>query len=121
MQVIQNKGLRYIKGIKKGDKIKMETLHKELDIDPLNVRIDRMANKALNKMKEQYHFPKNQVPTVNYKYSDFSIQTPPSRTKRKSMALRIEQKILKPRGHKSSIKIEPPVDKWKPPTPIYTG
>ena len=84
MQVVQNKDLRFIKNLKKNYRVRMKDLHQELQIDPINVRIDMMSNKTINRMKELYLVSKHQDNTALYKYSDYTIQDTPSRTRRKS-------------------------------------
>ena len=121
MQKLQNRALRFIKGVKLSDRVNMENLHKELNIDPMNVRLDRLTNKSLNKMKEMYYLPKNQQREVMYKYSDYALTEPPIRLRRKSLAERIDKHILKPRYHRNFIKDEPICTDWQPPEPIYTG
>ena len=56
--VIQNSALRFIKGIKKRERVSAASLHEELNIDPLNIRLDKLACKVYNSMKTKYHYQK---------------------------------------------------------------
>lgn len=86
----------------------------------MNVRLDKLACKTLNNMKHKYYVTKNSPTDVTYKYSDFELEGEPIRTKRKSLAAKIEKHILKPRKHKSFIREERPWENWQPPPPIFT-
>ena len=121
MQIIQNNGLRFAHGIKKSDRKKISELHTETNIEALNIRINKLSNKMLNKLKE-IHFPKNNNNTNDtyYKYGDYTITTPPIRNKKQTLAQRINKNILKPNFIKNTILHEPTTTQWQPPTPIYT-
>ena len=121
MQGVQNKALRFVKGLRKGDRVRMSDLHDELGFEPINVRIDQLANKMINKMKDLYYIPKDQPRLVNYKYSDFTITTPPLRSHRKTLVQKINKHILKVRKHKLLFKSEPSIANWSPPTPIFVS
>ena len=99
----------------------MKTVHEELDIEALNVRINRLKNKTLNKMKQIYYNTQNQDDNLTYKYSDFTIQIQPHRKKRRTVAQRIERNLLKPRGQRNTIKDEIDIDEWTKPDPIYSS
>ena len=119
LQRIQNSGIKFIKGYKRGDRVKMKTQHENLKIDPINVRVSKLNNKMLNKMKELYHLPKNQERFICYKYSDFEIEAEPIRSRKRSLAQHIEKYILKPRATINHIKKEKSREDWEPPNPIY--
>ena len=121
MQILQNRALRFIKGIKKSDRINMKSIHEELKIMPINVRIDYLANRCLNKMKEKYINKNNDISEVTYKYGDFKIEGEPIRTKRRSLADRVQKYILDPKKHKNIIKDEKSTSEWEPPDPIYSS
>ena len=121
LQKIQNRGLRFIKNIKFKDKIKMKTVHEELDIEALNVRINRLKNKTLNKMKQVYHVTQSQEKNLTYKYSDYTIQIEPHKKKSRTIAQRIEKYLLIPRGQKNIIKEEKSIENWQKPEPIYSS
>ena len=118
--VIQNSALRFIKGIKKRERVSAASLHEELDIDPLNIRLDKLACKVYNIMKTKYHVSKNSHTEANYRFPDYEIEGNPLRTKRKSLAEHIEKYILKPRRHKNAIREEILWENWKAPPSIYT-
>ena len=89
-------------------------------IEPFNVRLDRLACKTINKMREMYITPHNRIKESNYKFSDYIIEDQPIRSRRKSLADKIDKYILKPRKHLNILKTEKSWDQWEPPTPIYT-
>ena len=51
----------------------MKKVHKELDLMPLNARINRLTNMANNVIKNLYLPPKNYKRNICYKHSDFTI------------------------------------------------
>ena len=120
LQVVQNKGLRFIKNVKFKDRVNMKDIHQELNIEPINVRISRLKNKVVNRMKENYYVKQNQDRNIFYKFSDFTLSHPPIRKRRYTVAQRIERNILNPRGHNNIIKQEPSIDNWQEPEPIYS-
>ena len=93
MKTVQNSGLRFVKGIKLKDKKKVSELHEETGIEYLNIRLSRMANKTLNKMKEIHHIPKHKTRATKYKYSDYEIPQSPHKPRKRSLAQRIEKYI----------------------------
>ena len=121
LQVVQNKALRFMKGITLKDKARSKDLHKEFNIDPVNIRLDRLACKFLNTMKDMYHIPKRLNRNTKYKYSDFIIEGEPVRTRRRSLADSIEKHILNKRNHNNPIRMEKLLSDWTPPHPIYNG
>ena len=94
-------------------------MHNEANMEPLNVRIDRQYHKILNKMKQEYYVTKDQTKEINYKYSDYTINQPTLRTRRRTIAQRIRKYITGPNFHKDIIKDITPMERWKPPDPIY--
>ena len=120
LQVVQNRALRFISNIKQSDRVKMQTLHEEHNIEAFNVRLDKLANKSFNKMKELYYISKNENRITKYKYSNFEINIEPKRKRRKSLAERIDKHLIVKRRHKNPIKWVKPLDKWLPPPSIYT-
>ena len=121
MQVVQNNAIRFILNVKQSDRTNMEKAHKELDLLPLNIRISKLANKVNNKAKDYYIPSKNNKRPKIYKYSDYEIENPPLRKQRKSLFERVNSKILKVRNHKPLFKNLKSIEKWVPPTPIYTS
>ena len=121
IQVIQNKGIRFIKNAKLSDRLNMERTHNALKIEPFNIRINKLANKFENKTKDTF-FPKpNEVSNVLYKYSEYTITEPPRRKRRKTLFQKLNKNILQHRNHALILNKVVPIDKWKPPPPIYTG
>ena len=72
-------------------------------------------------MKELYYIPKNVNREIIYKYSEYSIEQEPLRSRRKSLANHIDKYILKERFQNNPIKNIKPLSDWVPPPPIYTG
>ena len=58
LQTLQNRALRFVKNVKLSDRIKAKDMHEELEIEPVNVRLEKLACKSLNKMKSLYYIPK---------------------------------------------------------------
>ena len=121
LQTLQNNGLRFAKGAKLNDRIKITDLHQELHIEPLNIRIDKQNNKMLNKMKELYFppFDNSSQYFPSYKFGDFVLTSPKKRNKKQTVAQRINKFILKPNSHRNFIKNVPSQNNWTPPEPIY--
>ena len=111
-QVFQNNCLKFVKNVKKRDRINMEDLHAELKIEPLNIRIDKMANKTLNKIREMYHIPKDEERFTTYKYSAYEIKDQPFRKRKMTIAERINKFLIKPRSQTNVIKSEPERHMW---------
>ena len=119
--MLHNRALRFIKGVSRSDRITAKSLHEDLNIEPMNVRIDRLACKSINKMKSLYNsIPKNENRVTRYKYSDYCIEEQPLRNRRRSVADHIDKYILKPRGHDNLLKKERSWEDWQAPPPIYT-
>ena len=70
-------------------------------------------------MKDMYYVTKDQDNEITYRFSDYTITQPPIRTRRRTIAQRINKYIIKPNNHKDIIKGVTSLDKWKPPDPIY--
>ena len=94
-------------------------MHESLDLETFNVRISKLNNKMLNKMKEIYHIPKTENRYVRYKYSEYGINEPPIRERKRSLAQRINKYILRPANIPNPIKTVRPRDDWEPPDPIF--
>ena len=62
LQKVQNKGVRFITNTKLNDRLKSENLHVMAKIEPINVRIHKLAKKTLYKLKENYTSENNQFP-----------------------------------------------------------
>ena len=121
MQIVKNDAIRFILNVKKSDRTNMENAHKELDLLPLNIRISKLANKVNNKAKDYYISSKNYKRPKIYKYSEYEIENPPIRKRRKSLYERVNSKILKIRNHQPIFKKLKSIEKWVPPSPIYTS
>ena len=82
MQKIQNRALRFVKNLKLSDRKRSKDLHEELKMTPLNVRINKLANKSANKMKALFHYEEGHHPLPSYKYdTDYEINEDPHLSK----------------------------------------
>ena len=118
IQVVQNDALRFVLNIKRSEKKKIIDIHSKLKMEPMNVRIDKLANKMLNKMKDMYFYKRDNKPIVNYKYDEYIIKMKPIRPKSQSLAKKIEKNILKPNFINNPIKNVTTISDWKPPDSI---
>ena len=121
LQILQNNCLRFVKGVKLSARKNITDMHHDLKVDPLNIRLSKLNNKIINKMKDLY-FPTNGTIAPDdacYKYGDFIISTPPLNKKKLTIAQRINKFIIKPNHHPNVIKDVPSPATWEPPDPIY--
>ena len=70
-------------------------------------------------MKEIYFTSKDNLREFNYKFSDYKIEDPPIRKRRRTMAEKIDKYLIKPNHQQNLIKLTPPVELWVPPEAIY--
>ena len=96
----------------------MENLHTYLKIDPLNIRLQKLASKGINKLREQYLCNKDNTIVKPYRFSDFEIDLPPHKTKKRTIALRIKKYIYKSNRIGLLRNCNKP-ESWKTPSPIY--
>ena len=121
LQIIQNNCLIFVQGVKLSDKKKVTEIHKELNIQPLNIRISKSNNKLINKCKEiQYPQPEDNT-LITYKFSDYIIEDQPKRKRKMTIGQRIHKFILNTNHLNNFIKEEPITSNWIPPTPIITN
>ena len=120
LQRVQNKSLRFVANVKLSDKKKSKDIHEALKVESINVRLNRLSNKLLNKMKDNYMYKRNNAPVINYKFSDYEITSEPINKKSKTLAKTIDEKILRPRFARNPIKDEINYSDWRPPQPIYS-
>ena len=93
LQRVQNKSLRFVANVKLSDKKKSKDIHEALKIESINVRLNRLSNKLLNKMKDNYMYKRNNAPVINYKFSDYEITSEPINKKSKTLAKTIDEKF----------------------------
>ena len=121
LQKMQNNSILFVENIRRNDRKRMSEVHDNLKLDALNVHVDKLCNKMINKMREIHYLPKREPRSITYKYSDYSIQVPPIRTRRKSIPQHMDKYLFQPRNQRNKIKDEPSIDNWKAPTPIYSS
>ena len=114
-QRVQNKATRFITNTKLKDRKKSSDLHKQLNLEPLNIRFTNLSLKQSQKIHETYLLDN---PTFN-KNSTFEITEPPIKPKQESLAKHILTFIFRtptdcPWSDSADIQ-----DK-QPPNPIYT-
>ena len=118
---ILNRGLRFSKNLRLSHRKRSKDLHDELKIQPLNTRIDKLSNKALNKMKALFYYEEGHHPKPTYKYDpDYEINDDPIYLKLPSLAQKIDEVILQPLSITNPIRNAPELHDWKPPPPVYT-
>ena len=120
LQKVQNKGLRFIKNVKLKDKVRTKYLHEVTKIEPLNIRLNRLAKKMAYKAKEKYLNKNNESDDIFYRLSDYIIEEPPLKKKKKSLIMRIN-KYIYGKGSRKSLLHSLPKDEanWPTPGPIY--
>ena len=119
LQTIQNRSLRFILNVKLKDKIKSSYIHKRLKMEPVNLRLRKLAKKMLYKAKSKYLQHEEEYQYTIYKLSDYSIEEPPLRTKRRSVAERINKYIYKTPDRKNVLHSLPKESLWQDPNPLY--
>lgn len=125
LQSVQNKALRFILDIQLKDRVKTQLIHDKLKIDPLNIHTHKLAAKCVNQIRNNYLCTSNNTSTIPYKFSDYVINFPPSRKKRRTLALRIKKYVYKPIQSKKLKNYKPLLlknnipDKWISPLPIF--
>ena len=94
LQKIQNRATRYITNTKLSDRISSETLHTQLKLDPINIRLEKLSYKSLNKIKNLLLTPnEDQDILIYYKHSQFEITRTPHSEKQDTIAQRILNNI----------------------------
>ena len=87
---------------------------------PLNVRINKLANKSANKMKALFHYEEGHHPLPSYKYDTaYEINKDPIYLKLPSLSQRIDREIFQPLSLPNPIITAPELHQWKPPLPIF--
>ena len=117
LQKIQNRALRFVNNKKLSDRISNINLHEISKIEPINIRLSRIAGKALFKMKNIYIPNEENETYFNIKQSpNFTIETPPLKNKKQSLASKINNKIFTEEDHNPKI-FELPEDSSQFPKP----
>ena len=94
LQKIQNAATRFITNNSLRNRIRCEELHQEAKLEPVNVRLNKLKIKILNKIHDTY-MPSNDLYPVSINYaSDFSISDPPRKNRKISVAKRIINNIF---------------------------
>ena len=118
LQIVQNRALRYILNHKLKDKVKISAMHEKLKIEPINLRLNKLAKKMLYKAKDRYCSKHNTADDIFYRLSDYAIEDPPLKTKKRSISERINKYVYNKSGRKSVLHSLPDETKWKTPTAL---
>ena len=127
LQLIQNKALRFIYNVKLSDRVRVEDLHNRAKLDPINLRLSKLARKSSYRAKELYF--ENDFPFLFIlkleEFTDFAIGTTPSlKPKKKSLAKRINEIIFKYHIYGRRINlldIPDDIQDWQLPNPKFTA
>ena len=90
LQRIQNQATRFITNHKLSDKKRSRDLHNTLKLDPINVRINKLSCKHINKLHNKYY----DDDVILNLGSTFEIQDPPIKQKKTSLAKTIYNNIF---------------------------
>lgn len=122
LQLIQNRALRFVKNIKLKDKIRTKSIHDELKIEPLNIRLHQLAQKNITQIYELYLGTADSWVTKPYKFSDYEISKEPQRKKKRTTAMRIKKYIYNSTNRHKRVgilwKFNAPLN-WPNPTPLF--
>ena len=89
IQKIQNKATRYINNTKLSDRIRSETIHDTLNLEAMNVCINKMKTKQLYKIHDRYYNNN----TYHYYGTDYEINEDPRLEQPKPLAKSVEEII----------------------------
>ena len=120
IQKMLNKGLRYITNTKLKDKITSKSLHEANKIIPMNIRLSRLAQKTLNKMKSIYLPPENDTTYEPYnRGSEFIFTNDPHYDPKPSLAEQVNNNIFLHPDRKLEL-AQFTYENWELPNPIYS-
>ena len=112
LQSIQNKALRLILNVKLNDRVRTETMHERTKLDPINVRLAKLARKMLYKMKDLYVNADEDLAQAPYTRLaiDFELESDPIRQAVPSMCETIRNVIFSDGYDRSPILFNLPDD-----------
>ena len=96
LQRVQNKSLRFICNVSLKDKVTSEALHRTHNLDPINIRLSKLAKKTFYKIKQQY-FPSDNItqePSYIKLSPDYSLSQEPIKPKKPSIYQQIQENIF---------------------------
>ena len=93
IQMVQNRGVRYINNVTLLDKKRTTVLHDKIKMEPMNIRINQLANKIHKTMKNTYMSKKKLFPPIYKLDLDYEIKDEPIRKRRKTQAMKINEYI----------------------------
>ena len=119
LQKIQNRSLRFILNLKLKDRVKITEMHTKLKIEPLNLRLNKLAKKMLYRSKDKYLNKEIENNDAYYKLSDFILEGPPLKKKKRPLVDRMNKYIFKKSNRRSTLHSLPKEDNWPTPAPIF--
>ena len=97
LQLIQNRALRWAYNINLTDRVPTEQIHLAAKIDPINIRLAKLARKIMFKMKD-FYFDNEDNPDITYlklaSLTDFYNNSTPVKPKQPSLAYKINNNIF---------------------------
>ena len=93
IQMVQNRGVRYIDNVTLLDKKRTTVLHDKVKMQPMNIRINQLASKIHKTMKDTYMSKKKLFPPIYKLDLDYEIRNDPIRNRRKTQAMKIKEYI----------------------------
>lgn len=122
LQRVQNKACRFITNTKLLDRVPSSSLHNKLKLDPLNIRLQKLSYKTLNKINK--YFLSNNINdkiNIRYKFSSFEITRDPHFQKSPTIAEKLNDSILSTLDHNPFIGLADDVEQHIAPiVPQYT-
>ena len=100
LQRVQNKALRFIYNYKLSDRVSSEFMHTRAKLDPINVRLSKLARKAFYSMRDSFFPSEEETPDPPYlklvHYTDYINNNEPIRPPMNSHAKHVNQTIFQP-------------------------
>ena len=119
IQKIQNNSLRFILNLKRKDRIKITEMHEKLKIEPLNIRLNKLAKKMLYRTKDKYLSKEAVSDEAYYKLSDYILEGPPLKKRKRSLMDKVNKYIARKSNRRCTLHSLPDEDNWPIPEPIY--
>ena len=94
-------------------------MHERTKMEPINVRLNKLAKKMLYKAKIKYLDRSEDANETYYKLSDYLIMEQPLRNRRRTIPERINKYIYRRETRKSILQSLPDEDRWITPEAIF--
>ena len=115
IQRVQNSATRFISNTKLIDRVSSEQIHNNINMQPMNIRRNKLAIKQLNKIHDTYYSEN----LYTNKSTDYEITDPPKHEKQQTLFQKIEEFIYADPSN-CPWHNPLPVAEWTPPNPLYT-